>query len=73
MEGREIDCLAALSTFSWPRMPLWPETQRRVMRIGMVEKVVMRVRIRATKGCEEEGSEIVRRVATESEQIRMGL
>jgi len=31
------------------------------------------VRIRTTRGCEEEGSEIVRWVARESEQIRKGL
>jgi len=27
MEERSA-CLAALSTFSWPRMPLWPGTEK---------------------------------------------
>jgi len=39
----------------------------------IVEKVVIKVRIRATKRYEEEGLEIVRTVVRESEQIRMGL
>jgi len=54
-------------------MPLWPETQKRVIGIGIVEKVGIRVRIHATTGCEEEGLEIVWRVARELEQIRMRL
>jgi len=52
---------------------LWPGTRMRVIRIGIVEKVVIRVRIRVTRGREEEGLEIVRRVARESGQIGMGL
>ena len=62
-----------MSTFSLPQMPRWPGTQRRVIEIGIVEKVVIRVRIRVTRGREEEGLEIVRRVARESGQIGMGL
>jgi len=41
--------------------------------IGIVEKVVIRVGIRSTKGFYEESLGIVRRAARESEQIRMGL
>jgi len=73
MEERESACLAALSTFSLPRMPLWPGTQRRVIGIGIVEKVVIRVRIDATRGCKKDGLEIMRKAARELKQIRMGL
>jgi len=72
MEGGESACLVALSTFSLSPLPLWPGTQRRVIGIGIVEKVAVRVRIRTTMGCEVEGLEIVRRVARELEQIGMG-
>jgi len=65
MEGRESACSAAvLSTFLLPRMPLWPGTQMTLIGIRIVEMVI-RVRIRATRRCEEEGLEIVRRAARE--------
>jgi len=73
MKRGESAYLAALSTFSLPRMSLWAGTQRKVIGIKIAEKVVIRVRIRATRGCEEDGLEIVRRAARELEQIRMGL
>ena len=41
--------------------------------IGIVEKVVIKVRIRETRVREEEGLKIVGRATRESEQIRMGL
>jgi len=40
-----------------------------VIGIGIVEKVVTNVRLRATRGCEEVGLEIMRSAARESEQI----
>jgi len=62
-QGEEVICLVALSTFSLARMPLWSMNQRRVIGIGIVEKVVTRVRINATRGCEEEDFEMTTRVA----------
>jgi len=44
-----------------------------VIGVGTVKEVVIRVRISATKKCEEEGLEIIRRAARASEQIGMGL
>ena len=68
MKGKESAFLAALlSTISLSRMPLCPGTQRRMIGIGIVEKVVVRVRIRATRGCEEEGLETVGSVVGESD------
>jgi len=64
MGGRE----APLSIFSLPRVPLQPRTQKRVIAIVIVEKVVITVKIHATRGW---GLEIVRRVARESGQIRL--
>ena len=51
---------------------LWPGTRMRVIRIGIVEKVVIRVRIRARTGCEEEVLEIGRKVAMESQEYERG-
>jgi len=48
-------------------MPLLPGTQRRVIGIVILEEVVIKVRIRATRGCEEEGLETVGSVVGESD------
>jgi len=65
MNGREREsaCLLVLPPFSLPRMPLWPEIQRRVIGIRIVVKVVIRLRIPVTRGCEENDFKIVRKVA----------
>jgi len=43
-----------------------------VIRIGAVEKLVIRVRIHASRGCEEEGLDTVRRAARESSTSEWG-
>jgi len=55
MEGRSSACLAAESTFSLPRMPLWPGAQMKVTGIEFTVKVVRREGTRVTSGWGEDG------------------
>jgi len=55
MEGRSSAYLAAESTFSLPKIPLWPGAQRKVTGIEIAMTVVRREWTRVTSGWKENG------------------